>query len=496
MLFSGIGHPAESLPRRDLKWSHYVQGWTADGTGIVYLRSYVPPRLDATWAFGVAVAGVDGSTRRGLVEMEWANGGLASSVSSDGRRIAFTGTEFADPSSPEDPFDIYVVNTDGSGLRNLTNTGDEIETAPRWGPDGRTVSFERSGAIFVLDVEGGRPRQLARGSGAQWSPDGERIAFTRGTGRTTAVFSIDRDGSNLRRLTPADGSVTSGWSPDGSRLLVERLPTSGRASVWVMNVDGSQRRRLAAGRWARWSPEGSRIAFTRRRSASEGGDYDHAWLFAVGVQGGRARSLGPVLGAGYAWAPEGLRLAVTRDRPCLRAGIYIVDLRGRSRSLTNECRIRGGRGSDLLRGTMEPDLVWGIGGNDRIDTNPGDEFKWGWGGDRDQVWGGAGGDRIRTGPSADLIYGGPGADSLDGGAEGDAIFGGTGNDVLRGGSYHDRIDGGRGRDRLLGGSGSDILGAVDGARDVIDCGPGRDIVVAERRDRIGRDCERVIVRAL
>jgi RTX calcium-binding nonapeptide repeat (4 copies)/WD40-like Beta Propeller Repeat len=259
-----------------------------------------------------------------------------------------------------------------------------------------------------------------------------------------------------------------------------------------MNADGSQRRRLAAGRWARWSPTGGRIAFTRGPSELEG-DSERASLFAVGIRGGRALSLGPVVGDGYAWAPDGLRLAVTRDRPCLRAGVYIVDLRARSRSLTNDCRIRGSSRSDVLHGTKEPDLVWGLAGDDTIDSNPGDKFKWGWGGDRDLVWGGSGDDHIRTGPSADLIYGGPGADTLDGDAEADAIFGGAGDDVLRGDSYHDRLDGGRGHDRLIGGAGVDLLMAADGARDVLECGRGRDRATVDRFDRVKRDCERVSI---
>jgi Tol biopolymer transport system component len=179
-LLAVIGRPAESLPRRDLEWSHHVQAWAASGSGIVFLRWYVPPRVDATWAFGVALTGVDGSTRRKLIEMSSGSGGIETSVSSDGRRIAFTGTEYADIGEPQDPFDIYIVAADGSGLRNLTNTEDEIETAPQWEPNGETVAFERSGAIFLVDLRAGTTLQLAQGRGAHWSPDGQRIAFTRG----------------------------------------------------------------------------------------------------------------------------------------------------------------------------------------------------------------------------------------------------------------------------------------------------------------------------
>ena len=58
----------------------------------------------------------------------------------------------------------------------------------------------------------------------------------------------------------------------------------------------------------------------------------------------------------------------------------------------------------------------------------------------------------------------------------------------RGGS--DEVRGGPGRDRIFGGAGGDSISAVDHRRHVIRCGPGRDRVKADRRDRL-RGCERV-----
>ncbi|MDQ3723238.1 MAG: hypothetical protein M3376_09280, partial [Actinomycetota bacterium] len=61
------------------------------------------------------------------------------------------------------------------------------------------------------------------------------------------------------------------------------------------------------------------------------------------------------------------------------------------------------------------------------------------------------------------------------------LDGGAGNDRLTGGFDPDILRGGRGRDRLV---------AVDGARDILDCGPGRDTAIVDRKDRV-RNCERV-----
>jgi hypothetical protein len=67
-------------------------------------------------------------------------------------------------------------------------------------------------------------------------------------------------------------------------------------------------------------------------------------------------------------------------------------------------------------------------------------------------------------------------------------------DVLRGGAGNDWLAGGAGQDTFRAGAGNDAIDAVDGARDVVVCGPGYDQVTADRADVVARDCESVIVR--
>ena len=72
----------------------------------------------------------------------------------------------------------------------------------------------------------------------------------------------------------------------------------------------------------------------------------------------------------------------------------------------------------------------------------------------------------------------------------DRLRGAAGNDCLIGGPGADTLDGGEGVDLLDGGGGRDVIAAVDGTRDLVRCGPGRDRVRADRVDRL-RGCERV-----
>ncbi len=102
----------------------------------------------------------------------------------------------------------------------------------------------------------------------------------------------------------------------------------------------------------------------------------------------------------------------------------------------------------------------------------------------------AGNDRIKGGRGADCLLGGLGRDTISGGKGGDVILGEAGDDRLMGRGGKDRIVAGPGRNRLFGAAGRDDLDAVNGKRDRVNCGRGRDSARTDKRDRVRR-CERV-----
>lgn len=125
-------------------------------------------------------------------------------------------------------------------------------------------------------------------------------------------------------------------------------------------------------------------------------------------------------------------------------------------------------------------------GNDRIVVGTGENV----------IVTGSGNDVVRSGGGPDSVALGTGNDVALLGIGNDRAFGGAGNDVLLGGAGNDRLTGGPGLDRLIGGSGEDRLDLRDGrGGDRASCGLGRrDVVYADRGDRIARDCERVVWR--
>src|SRR5436190_6585607 len=154
----------------------------------------------------------------------------------------------------------------------------------------------RPAGIFIVDVSDGSMRPLTANpypgymdKEPDYSPEGNRITFVRdrqlveaGASRNlAALFVVNVDGTGLRRLTAWDLSArTPSWSPDGSGIVFASgdlvAPQGGRSSqIFVIGTDGSGLRQLTSSDtavtfWPSWSPDGSRIVFTRWTYAPRG----------------------------------------------------------------------------------------------------------------------------------------------------------------------------------------------------------------------------------
>jgi len=167
-------------------------------------------------------------------------GSINAHWSPDGKRILFR--------SRVGDVDIYVINSDGTGLKRLTNDPVE-ETTPSWSPDGRRIAFCRreNGRLLMysMDSEGGNVVQLTSdGHHPEWSPDGRRIAFHSKRDGDQEIYVMNADGTNQVRLTrnPGEDGHAS-WSPDGRRLVFHRR-VLGHNQIYVMNADGTNVKRL------------------------------------------------------------------------------------------------------------------------------------------------------------------------------------------------------------------------------------------------------------
>lgn len=125
-------------------------------------------------------------------------------------------------------------------------------------------------------------------------------------------------------------------------------------------------------------------------------------------------------------------------------------------------RCNGSSGNDRITGSSRADKIYAFAGSDLVDARGG----------QDVVLGGADNDDPNAGGG------------LEGGAGNDTVRGQKGNDTVQ--------DEPRGDvDRLFGNEGNDFVDGLDGdQRDVLDCGSGRDVYQADRRDEVRRNCER------
>jgi Tol biopolymer transport system component len=210
--------------------------------------------------------------------------------------------------------DIYIVNTDGSGLRKLTQDG--RAGAPSWSPDGSKIAYDSWHAVRVMNAEGsGVVALVHNGEGPSWSPDGRRIAFARPNGPRGgesgwAIWVINTDGSGLKRVTHGSGwDFMPRWASDG-RIVFYR---GDQEKTYAVKPDGSGLAPLGRGFLA-LSPDGSRLAVAR-------GDRDRIRVVPVGGGGIPVTLLDPVsrfmtdrLGrrtfTAQSWAPDGTAVAV------------------------------------------------------------------------------------------------------------------------------------------------------------------------------------------
>lgn len=175
------------------------------------------------------------------------------------------------------PLAIWVMNGDGSDPVKIAEAINMYQ--PSWSPDGDKIAYAADtslgAAIHVVHADGTGDRVIGEPLrqenhhyySALFSPDGTQILYDVGTGPTSDIFVIAADGSNTRQLTATGTDYSPSWSPDGSRIAFSRSEPGGSSDIYVMDADGSNVRRLTDGgadvtnRDPVWSPDALRVAF-------------------------------------------------------------------------------------------------------------------------------------------------------------------------------------------------------------------------------------------
>jgi TolB protein len=164
--------------------------------------------------------------------------------SPDGTRVAFSSTR--DGNS-----EIYVANRDGSNLRRLTNHA-AIDTSPTWAPSGIQIAFisDRTGTpqVWVMGVDGLGQRQITRESYADrptWSPAPfNEIAYAARTGPGLDIRVLELASGQVRQLTFGEGTNESPTFSANGRHLAFMSTRSGKSQIFTVARDGKDLRQI------------------------------------------------------------------------------------------------------------------------------------------------------------------------------------------------------------------------------------------------------------
>ena len=154
-----------------------------------------------------------------------------------------------------DNWTFWVMNSDTSGKpRKLPSSRWDYQAT--WSPNSKQVLYHNSNkqnknivpsvqSIWVVNADGtSKPRKLATGYNAVWSPDSQRIGFICPAGNNpNSICLMNADGSNLKVLKQDSWVQDVVWSPDGKKFAFINL-RGDNPSLYVMNVDGSGLQRL------------------------------------------------------------------------------------------------------------------------------------------------------------------------------------------------------------------------------------------------------------
>jgi Tol biopolymer transport system component/DNA-binding winged helix-turn-helix (wHTH) protein len=186
--------------------------------------------------------------------------------SPDGRKIAFQ-------SDRSGNLEIWLCDSEGQNLTQLTFFGKGQAGTPQWSPDGKQIAFDYRAAdfadVYVVDAAGGVPRRVTTESSddsvPSWSKDGKYIYFASDRGGDQQVWKMPAEGGQGIQVT-RQGGFCAFESGDGKYLYYSKGPGPG---VWRLPLEGGQEQLMlsqpGAGCWGQWALTDEGIYFVNSK---------------------------------------------------------------------------------------------------------------------------------------------------------------------------------------------------------------------------------------
>jgi TolB protein len=176
--------------------------------------------------------------------------------------------------------DVYSSDAQGTDLVRLTNAG-TVETAPQLSPNRDMVAFTSNATgqfqLYTMNRDGSNQRRITTlavegynnpGLGYRWSPDGAQLIYA----HYNELYRVNRDGTGLELLATAPANRhfrECDWTSQGNRLMVQTVGVNVYDSeLYLLNADGSNPTLLVGNLPGRldspsFSVDGSRVLYTR-----------------------------------------------------------------------------------------------------------------------------------------------------------------------------------------------------------------------------------------
>ena len=245
----------------------------------------------------------------------------------------------------DDTYEAFCIEPDGTHRTRLSfNTTREVGNLD-FSRDGRLVAFVRFATqdIYIMNSDGAAVRQLTftnNNFDPAVSPDGTKVAFASSRNNNTDVYVVNVDGTNLFRVTTnAAIDQRPNFSPDGTRLLFDsnRNSPNGLRNLYMINLNGTNETRLTdyyefAGRF---SPDGTQIAYMGRTLPDTGWNQ----VFVMNADGSNRVALTNTASPNQnpSFSLDGSLIAF--DRPVIQGSIQLSEIFVINPNGTNERQV-------------------------------------------------------------------------------------------------------------------------------------------------------------
>lgn len=209
--------------------------------------------------------------------------------------------------------------------KELKNLGETSVGHPSYIKDNKLISFDKEDKIWLYNEQKKRLEPFKLGDfsymkNPSWTRDGKKVLFVGYKKGNSAIWSMNRDGSNLTQLTfpnsideMHDDPI---WSPDGKSFAYTKtinkmnephgfMTTS--QEIWIKNVSEKSERKLTVGKEPAWSENGQKLSFTKTISDGNG-ELSQIWV--IDQDGKQAKKL--TEGMESSWSPNNQFIAFSR----------------------------------------------------------------------------------------------------------------------------------------------------------------------------------------